>query len=542
MLVQVLGGVSIGTPDGEVVPGARQAAVLAALAARVGEVVSVERLVDLVWSDEPPENPSAALHSAVFKLRATLARANGTREVLMTREPGYLLDVTADELDATAFAALVERAGAEGPARAAETLREALALWRGPAFGEYADTEVAYLESLRLHELRLAATEARAGALLKSGQAAEAVALLRPFVSEHPLREGARILLMRALHGQGRTTEALDQFHQHRSYLADELGLEPSEALVAVQAELLRAPAPVHPSEVAVHALAPPAVGGDPHQGLTGLRVRYLTTRSGQTLAYGRTGTGPPMVVLLGWVSSLDVIAGGRDPRSSLLQRLTRDVSLTLYDRAGTGLSPGPVLDYGLRASVEELVDVIEAVGAPVTLMAMSAAGPIALTVAHEHPDWVDSLVLFGTFCDGPRTFHDERLRELMVEMVRTYWGMGSKMLADLYRPGLSDEAAWHLAKMFRDSADPEVAAAYLQSMYPQNVRHLLPEITTPALVLHYRSDRLIWFRGGQDLAAGLPHATFVPLDGRFHLPDAADLDTIEEAVVHHVRSHQTVR
>jgi pimeloyl-ACP methyl ester carboxylesterase len=121
------------------------------------------------------------------------------------------------------------------------------------------------------------------------------------------------------------------------------------------------------------------------------------------------------------------------------------------------------------------------------------------------------------------------------VEIARTHWGIGSKILADLYRPGLSDEAAWHLAKVFRDSADPDVAASYLEALYDQNVSGLLPEIQAPALVLHYRSDRLISFRGGQELAAALPNATFLPLDGRVHLPDAADLDTIEEAIVSHV-------
>ena len=93
---------------------------------------------------------------------------------------------------------------------------------------------------------------------------------------------------------------------------------------------------------------------------------------------------------------------------------------------------------------------------------------------------------------------------------------------------------------MFRDSASAEVAAAYLEAFRPQDVTGLLPQIATPALVLHYRKDRLIWFGGGQQLAAGLPNATFLPLDGRFHLPDAADLDTIEQAIVSHVRRHAT--
>ena len=93
MLVRVLGAVSL-MVEGAPAPvrGTRQAALLAALASRAGEVVSVDRLVDLLWQDHPPENPSAALHSAVFKLRAQLAEASG-REVLQTRERGYALEL-----------------------------------------------------------------------------------------------------------------------------------------------------------------------------------------------------------------------------------------------------------------------------------------------------------------------------------------------------------------------------------------------------------------------------------------------------------------
>jgi pimeloyl-ACP methyl ester carboxylesterase len=168
----------------------------------------------------------------------------------------------------------------------------------------------------------------------------------------------------------------------------------------------------------------------------------------------------------------------------------------------------------------------------------MSAAGPIAVTLTHRHPEWVSSLVLFGTFANGPATFSDESLREQVVAIARSHWGIGSKMLADLYRPGLSDEATWHLAKVFRDSASAEVAASYLEQIYGQDVTPLLPEIQAPALVLHYRSDRLIPFRGGQDLATGLPQATLLPLDGKVHLPDAADLDTIERAIADHIHRH----
>ena len=526
MLVRVLGQVSLTTPDGAdvLLPGARQPALLAALAARAGRPVSAPLLQHLLWGDQPPANPSATLHGTVFKLRSSLAKASG-RDVLLTREGGYLLDLSPADLDSAEFDRLVDDARDLPPDAAADVLERALGLWHGPAYGAFADSEIAQLEALRLEERRRSAVERHGEALTASGRAGDAVSLLRPFVAEHPLREGARIALMRALHADGRTSEGLEEYQHHRSHLAEELGLEPSAAMEEAQAELLRS----------ADTSTPEPVRG---QGLSGMQVHHLRTDRGNIIAYGTTGSGAKVVVLLGWISSLDVLASGRDPRSSLLERLTGSLSVTLFDRAGTGLSPGPVPDYGLDASVAELGEVIRAVGPPVSLLAMSAAGPIAVTMAHRRPEWVDSLVLFGTFADAGSTFPDQRLRDMVVEITRTHWGMGSKILADLYRPGLSDEAVLHLAKVFRDSSDPEVAAAYLEALYRQDVSHLLPEVTVPSLVLHYRRDRLIPFEGGQQLATGLPQATFVPLDGKVHLPDARDLDAIEEAILAHVQRH----
>jgi pimeloyl-ACP methyl ester carboxylesterase len=87
------------------------------------------------------------------------------------------------------------------------------------------------------------------------------------------------------------------------------------------------------------------------------------------------------------------------------------------------------------------------------------------------------------------------------------------------------------LGRVLRDSASTEVAAGFLEEIYRVDVTDLLPEVHQPALVLHYRADRLIHYRGGQQLASELPNARFVPLDGRYHLPDAADLDRIVDAI-----------
>ena len=532
MLVRVLGAVELVGSGGTTVqlPGTRQSALLAALAARARQVVSIDRLVTLLWGDDLPDNPEASLHSAVFKLRRAL-RSVCDREVLLTRERGYQLALSPGDLDADLFGELVSRAGGQPPEEAAGTLAEALALWRGQAYAGFADTEIAQLEAIRLEESRRTAVERRAEALLACGRAADVVPVLEPFVAEHPLRESARASLMRALHETGRTAEALAHYRSHRDHLGQDLGLEPSRVMQSLQVELLQeAPAPgATPQRQATPTVAQ-------RHGLGDLQVRYLRSRAGDVVAYGSTGTGPPLVVLLGWISNLDVIACGRDPRSSLLERLTDDVALTLYDRVGTGLSPGPVRDFGLAASVEELADVVRAVGPPVSLLAMSGAGPIAVSLAAEQPELVASLVLFGTFADGPRTFTDKQLRDMVVQITRTHWSMGSKLLADLYRPGTTDEAAWHLSEVFRESAQPDVAADYLASLYEHDVVHLLPLVRAPALVLHYRGDRLIPFRGAQQLVAGLPHARLVVLDGRVHLPDASDLDQIQGNIVEHVR------
>ena len=558
----VLGPVTLLDPGGAAValPGRRRQALLAALVARAGEVVSVDTLTDLLWAEEqPPDRPAASLHSAVFKLRASL-EAVGARDLLHTREHGYQLVLgpdDPDDLDAAVFARLVARARDESPHRAASSLRTALALWRGSAYGAFAESEVARVDAVRLEELRLTATDRLADALLASGEAAEAVHLLQPFALAHPLREAARITLMRALHGTGRTADALEQYQQYRAFLGEELGLEPSRAMQDLQVELLTEPTvattaarPSHPADhpadhPAAHPAArppglPPTRPRAPERapGLPGLVVRYLRTEQGHVLAHGTTGSGPPLVVVLGWVSSLDVVASGRDPRSSLVERLAGSLSTTLYDRQGTGLSPGPVADHGLDASVEELTEVVRAVGPPVSLLAMSAAGPIAVSLAARRPAWVSSLALFGTFANGPATFSDPRTRDLMVDIVRTHWGMGSKVFADLYRPGSGDEAGRHLARVFRESAPAEVAADYLRSMYGHDVSGLLGSVRAPTLVMHYHRDPLIPVRGGQDLAAGIPRATFLPLDGLVHLPDAADLEELEGAIVGHVRRH----
>lgn len=508
------------------VHGERQRTLLAVLLAARGTTVAADSLADLLWGDAQPDNPSAALHSQVSRLRRSLADVLDDDCDLVTRSPGYALTTTTDDVDAMRFDCLVGAARAAPGSAAVDMYDEALRLWRGQAYGEFTDVLPAFLEGIRLEEVRLAAVEERARVLLDLGRSESVVPELEAFVAANPLREEARAVLMRALYAAGLHTKALRLFHDYRKRLGDELGLEPSAALQRLQAEILS-----HSVEVPTSPPRPAANGAWPSAttGLEALQVRYLQ-HTGRRIAYATVGAGPALLVAPAWVTSLDVIAAGRDPRSPLLTHLADRTTLTLFDRLGCGLSRSAVTDFSLTASIAELEAIAEHTG-PTALLAVSQSGPTAVALAAHRPDLVTALVLFGTFANAFDVFRNPELNRSVVGMTRGHWGMGAKLLADLYRPGASADAVGHLARVLRESADAEIAAGYLEEMYRTDVADMLPDVAAPTLVMHYRDDRVIPFRGGRQLGSGIPDARLIPLEGRFHLPDVADLARVVQII-----------
>jgi DNA-binding SARP family transcriptional activator len=238
--------------------GARQRALLALLLTRANEVVSVDRLIDELWRESAPRTAGNALQYHVSRLRKALAPA----DVIATREPGYAIRVGPDELDLLRFERLVGEARPASPEVAATLLREALALWRGPALADLAYEPFAQPEILRLEELRLAALEQRLEADLALGRHAELVGELEALVLEHPLRERLRGHLMLALYRSGRQAEALELYQQTRRALLDELGIEPSPALRELEkAILLQDPSVAAPVGGTAEAATPPVNG-----------------------------------------------------------------------------------------------------------------------------------------------------------------------------------------------------------------------------------------------------------------------------------------
>ena len=243
----VLGPLEVRSSRAQVALGpAKQRALLAILLVHANELVSSDRLIDELWP-EPPETAANALQVYVGKLRKALEpeRTRGAPgELLVTRAPGYMLRVGPDELDADRFERLLgegRRASeAKDPATAANRLRAALELWRGPALVDFAYDPFAQAEIARLEELRLDAIEERLVADLALGGAADLVAELEALVRDNPLRERLRGQLMLALYRSGRQADALEVYRQTRETLDEELGLVPSPLLQRLQAAILR--------------------------------------------------------------------------------------------------------------------------------------------------------------------------------------------------------------------------------------------------------------------------------------------------------------
>jgi DNA-binding SARP family transcriptional activator len=278
MEFRILGPLEVIGDDGTsvAVGGSRERGVLALLLLSTNRVVPSERLAADLWGDHPPEGAAHALRVHMSRLRRALREA-GAEEVLVTQSPGYVARVPPGALDAARFEDLLGRgreAATGGDHRAAaELLREALALWRGPPLADLPEAPVARAEAVRLEEARLVALEERIDADLACGRQAELVGELEGLTQVHPLREHLWYLRMLALYRAGRQAEALAAYQDLRHLLDDELGIAPSEALNRLQTAILR-----QDPELALPRVEPTAAATEPAADLVTVLVTDLDT------------------------------------------------------------------------------------------------------------------------------------------------------------------------------------------------------------------------------------------------------------------------
>ena len=216
--------------------GPKQRMLLALLLLTPNRPVSVDRIVDALWSGEPPAGASNALQYHVSQLRKVL----GDGAAIVRQDPGYMIRLVPEQLDLLRFDRLMAEAESADSTRARRLLGEALDLWRGDPLAELADDVLSRAEVQRIEASRLAAVERRIEADLALGRYGQLIPELEGFVSSYPLHEGFVGALMRAFYGAGRQADALDVYRRTRSRFDTELGIGPSPFLRELERAILR--------------------------------------------------------------------------------------------------------------------------------------------------------------------------------------------------------------------------------------------------------------------------------------------------------------
>jgi pimeloyl-ACP methyl ester carboxylesterase/DNA-binding CsgD family transcriptional regulator len=260
-------------------------------------------------------------------------------------------------------------------------------------------------------------------------------------------------------------------------------------------------------------------------------QVRYCATASGLRVAYATVGQGPGLVVPPGWIGHLELT--WQDPLvRAFYTPLARHRTVVRYDRPGCGLSDPSPDPPSLDADLQVLEGMVDHLGLDrLDLLSISTGAPASIAFAVRHPDRVGRLVLYGGFANGQELGPAEA-RAAMMDLIGAHWGLGSDVLADIFVPDADAERRAAFARLQRESASPEVARQMLALTFLLRVDDLLDQVAVPTLVIHRREDRAVPYRCGRELAARIPGARLVSLDGQAHFPYVGEAEPIVGAIL----------
>jgi pimeloyl-ACP methyl ester carboxylesterase/DNA-binding CsgD family transcriptional regulator len=261
------------------------------------------------------------------------------------------------------------------------------------------------------------------------------------------------------------------------------------------------------------------------------VEIRFMRFGS-RRVAYAVSGEGPPLVVPAWWAGHLELSWRDRAFRT-FWESVGEGHSLVRYDAPGVGMSDrdGDPHERTLDAEVALLEAVLDEIGLErATVLGGSSGGCAAIAFAARAPERVERLLLYGAYAHGDAIAPPE-VRDAIVATVRSHWGLGSRVLADVFLGDADAEERARFARQQRASASAETAAALLEQVYRFDVRAELEQVRAPAQVVHRRADRAIPYEQGRALAAGIAGATLVPLEGGAHLPWAGDAQSVVGAL-----------
>ena len=252
----------------------------------------------------------------------------------------------------------------------------------------------------------------------------------------------------------------------------------------------------------------------------------------GRRLAYEVAGEGPLLVCPAWWVSHLE-LDRGNEAFARFWDAFGDGYSVVRYDRFGVGVSDRELRERDLSVDGEVAVigALLDELGAErVGLFGGSSGGCAAIAFAARFPERVERLVLYGSYADGP-SIAPPAAREAIVAAVRSHWGIGSRLLSDIFLGEASSKEQESFARFQRLATSADSAAALLEQVYRNDVRDQLPLVKAPTLVVHRRGDRAISYQLGREVAVGIGGARLVPLEGSAHFPWAGDVDGVVRAV-----------
>jgi pimeloyl-ACP methyl ester carboxylesterase len=269
-------------------------------------------------------------------------------------------------------------------------------------------------------------------------------------------------------------------------------------------------------------------------------QIRFCIAKDGWRIAYSTVGRGSALVVPPPWISHQELL--WQEPAyRRFWERLARYHTLVCYDRPGTGLSDRNRTEFSLDSDIQDLETVIDHLKLKrLALLGWSEGGPIAIAYAAKYPRRLSHLILYGT-CARGEAITTEEFKASLISLVRAHWGVGSKVLADIFTPGADAAASKIWAKYQRECATPEIAARILDLTFKANVVQLLSNLRVPTLVLHRQQDRATPFRLGRELASLIPNARLVPLEGQNHFPWLGDPDSVLHAIAEFLGDPVTV-